>query len=659
MESSSSFTTPKVLSYQEVGASIQRHVQWLDRTLRQTFHVNYDNSWVDNDDIVVAYLSSNSLDFWLSLLACTSDSVKGLVALLNTRWTPLEMAQAVQVEEGSSKASSSSAGAKTLILYGSGFKSIAEQVVALLGHVSCCLPIPTIAESLVIQQTPPADTTKKQSVSTFPGRRIEETQNPLHMDLSTFMVWAQNSNTKGSKELSSLDDGTLAAENTTNNIPTTNEDVDAMIVFTSGTTSKAKGVRLGHKALILQALAKRDPPCSYSTESVVLASTVPLFHVGGLSSCLATLLVGGTLVFPVQVSSLSAGGFDVSIVQASLSHPIWPSNTLVVVPAMLVAFFAFLEQQQQPPNRSIFQDVRLLLIGGQSASEKTIWQISQTFPNASVIQTYACTEAASSLTFWNVPIPPPTITSTSVHNQYHPSQQSSMDIPMGNCVGTPPAHIQLRLVPQEKKEKEGKEIITNQPQFITAPNQPGVIVTKGPHVMNGYWTRGMSAVPAVANDSSGGSNYKDWFRTNDLGYWDDIGQLYFCGRVNDVIRTGGETVVAQQVERVLLLHPHVLECAVFAQPDERFGEAVACALVLAKPTATTKQTLPGPLVSSSSLLLGESMKQWCHDHGLAKYKRPRYIFEVEELPKNASGKVLKHKLAGLQHSTSQPLRSKL
>jgi acyl-CoA synthetase (AMP-forming)/AMP-acid ligase II len=666
---SSSSTPPKLLSYQEVCTSIQRHEQWLDRILRQTFHVNDDKR--SDDQIIVAYLSSNSIDFWLSLLACTSDSIKGLVALLNTRWTPLEMAQALEVEEGTSK--TASARAKTLILYGSGFKLIAEQVVVLLGHVSCCLPIPTIAEILMIEQKPPADKTMKQSASTFEANRIRQPENPLHMDLSTLMLWAQNSDTKGNKVWNSVDDGTLAAESMTKNILTTNKDVDAMIVFTSGTTSKAKGVRLGHKALILQALAKRDPPCNYSTESVVLASNVPLFHVGGISSCLATLLVGGTLVFPVQVSSSSsssspsAGGFDVSIVQAALSHPIWPSNTLVVVPAMLVTFFAFLEQQhhqqqqqQHSPNRSIFPDVRLLLIGGQSASEKTLWLISQTFPNARVVQTYACTEAASSLTFWNVPIPTTTTTtSTSVHK----STQRSMDTPMGNCVGTPPAHIQVRLVLQEKKEEDGIETITNQPQFITAPNQPGVIVTKGPHVMNGYWKRGIAAVPA-AKDLSGGSNYKDWFQTNDLGYWDSKGQLYFCGRVNDVIRTGGETVLAQQVERVLLLHPQVLECAVFAQPDERFGEAVACALLLTKPTTTTttKQTLPVPLSSSSlssSLLLGETVKQWCQDHGLANYKRPRYIFVVDELPKNASGKVLKHKLAGLQHGRSQPLMSKL
>ena len=63
--------------------------------------------------------------------------------------------------------------------------------------------------------------------------------------------------------------------------------------------------------------------------------------------------------------------------------------------------------------------------------------------------------------------------------------------------------------------------------------------------MNGYWQRGISGQQ---------SNLTGWFLTNDLGFFDENGQFYFCGRVKDVIRSGGETVLAQEVERVLLMH---------------------------------------------------------------------------------------------------------
>jgi acyl-CoA synthetase (AMP-forming)/AMP-acid ligase II len=192
-------------------------------------------------------------------------------------------------------------------------------------------------------------------------------------------------------------------------------------------------------------------------------------------------------------------------------------------------------------------------------------------------------------------------------------------LPNGDCVGTPPSHVDIRLY-----RKSGKAL-----NILTLPNEPGIIATRGPHLMNGYWQRGSARQQ---------NNRTGWFLTNDLGFFDKNGQLHFCGRVKDVIRSGGETVLAQEVERVLLKHPDISECAVFPRKDERFGEAVACAIVTKRP----------PLV------LG-AIKHWCKEKGLASYKRPRYLFLVDSLPRNSSGKVLKHKLVDMFGS----LRSKL
>ena len=134
------------------------------------------------------------------------------------------------------------------------------------------------------------------------------------------------------------------------------------------------------------------------------------------------------------------------------------------------------------------------------------------------------------------------------------------------------------------------------------------------------------------------TNLGGWFLTTDLGYFDEKGQLYFSGRIKDVIRSGGETVLANEVERIILKRPHVSECAIFPRQDERFGEAVACAIVAQLPIKL------------------KSIKSWCEDNGLANYKRPRYLFLVNELPRNSSGKILKHKLVAIY---GKPSRSKL
>jgi acyl-CoA synthetase (AMP-forming)/AMP-acid ligase II len=125
----------------------------------------------------------------------------------------------------------------------------------------------------------------------------------------------------------------------------------------------------------------------------MLATTVPLFHIRELSSSLAVVLAGGHLIFP---NTTTTTRFDAGHVWQSLSFPHTPVNVLVVVPAMLVTLFG------NHTFSKAYANVRLLLIGGQSATRTTVEQISKVFPNARIVQTYACTEAASSLTFLQV-----------------------------------------------------------------------------------------------------------------------------------------------------------------------------------------------------------------------------------------------------------------
>jgi acyl-CoA synthetase (AMP-forming)/AMP-acid ligase II len=152
-----------------------------------------------------------------------------------------------------------------------------------------------------------------------------------------------------------------------------------------------------------------------------------------------------------------------------------------------------------------------------------------------------------------------------------------------------------------------------------AAGQRGEVVARGANVMSGYWKD--------AEDSS--RAFQDgFFRTGDLGYQDAAGYLYLVDRIKDMIVTGGEKVFCSEVESALYEHPAVLEAAVFGIPDPQWGETVMACVALKPHCAVSEQELV----------------QFCHGR-LSPYKIPHRVeFSETELPKNASGKILKRVL---------------
>jgi acyl-CoA synthetase (AMP-forming)/AMP-acid ligase II len=195
-------------------------------------------------------------------------------------------------------------------------------------------------------------------------------------------------------------------------------------------------------------------------------------------------------------------------------------------------------------------------------------------------------------------------------------------------VGKAPPHVQLGVFIL----KDDKPTLQKAPPYVI-----GAIGTKGPHIMNGYWKRGSDD-----DEASGIGIIQQWLITNDLGYMDNNGRLYFCGRLNDVIRTGGETVFAPEVEAIIIKLPNVDECAVFALPDERFGECVCVAIV--KKQINSDVNNQSHLVNGGSDNLSENIREICERQKLSSFKRPRRVFLVNALPRNSSGKVLKNEL---------------
>jgi fatty-acyl-CoA synthase len=145
----------------------------------------------------------------------------------------------------------------------------------------------------------------------------------------------------------------------------------------------------------------------------------------------------------------------------------------------------------------------------------------------------------------------------------------------------------------------------------------GEVVVRGPIVMLGYWRR---------PEETAASRSDGWHRTGDLGVMDAEGFVTLVGRLKDMYISGGENVYPAEVERVLAQHPDVSEVAVVGVPDPRWGEAGRAYVVPARGE-----------VDAAALIA------WAGER-LARYKLPREVVVVAELPRTASGKVQKHAL---------------
>lgn len=154
---------------------------------------------------------------------------------------------------------------------------------------------------------------------------------------------------------------------------------------------------------------------------------------------------------------------------------------------------------------------------------------------------------------------------------------------------------------------------------VLPPGEVGVIEIRGPNVCKGYWRMPDKTAEAFRDDGC--------FISGDLGLIDEAGYVRIVGREKDLVITGGLNVYPAEVEAAVEAIPGVAECAVMGVPHPDFGEAVVAAVI----------ARPGPLIEESAILVALS-------DCLASYKRPKRVFLVDALPRNAMGKVQKNKL---------------
>lgn len=189
------------------------------------------------------------------------------------------------------------------------------------------------------------------------------------------------------------------------------------------------------------------------------------------------------------------------------------------------------------------------------------------------------------------------------------------------------------LYPDEHKERLGAggkamflsntRVVDDQMNDVKA-GETGEFIIKGPIVMKEYYKKPEETSQTFKDD---------WLLTGDLATIDEEGYITIVDRKKDMILSGGENIYSVEVEQVLNSHPQILEAATIGVPDEKWGEVVAAVLVL-KEGETVEE---------------EELKEFCRER-LAGYKIPKIYLYSNELPRNASGKILKYQLRE-QHKT--------
>jgi malonyl-CoA/methylmalonyl-CoA synthetase len=175
-------------------------------------------------------------------------------------------------------------------------------------------------------------------------------------------------------------------------------------------------------------------------------------------------------------------------------------------------------------------------------------------------------------------------------------------------VGTPLPRVEIRLIGEGGEDVPG--------------GTPGEIFVRGPNVFREYWNKPEATEKAFRDG---------WFQTGDMAVFEN-GSYRILGRSSvDIIKTAGFKVSALEIEEVLRSHPQITDCAVVALPDPEYGERVAAALIFEPPSTESGET-----ASFDALAL----RNWAKEQ-LAPYKAPSAFLVLEDLPRNAMGKVVK------------------
>jgi acyl-CoA synthetase (AMP-forming)/AMP-acid ligase II len=304
----------------------------------------------------------------------------------------------------------------------------------------------------------------------------------------------------------------------------------ALVLHTSGTTSRPKIVPLRHDNLI--ASANNIIATLRLDASDRCLNIMPLFHIHGLiAAILASIAAGGSIFCTPGFNALK---FFAWMEEAA---PSW----YTAVPTMHQAILA-----RAPRNAEVVRSNPLRFIRSSSASlpAPVLAELETAFA-CPVIEAYSMTEASH--------------------------QMTSNELPPGK---RKPGFVGVAAGPEVR-------VMSPEGRFLE-PGHIGEIVIRGPNVTKGYENNPKANADAFAYG---------WFHTGDLGFADEQGFFRITGRLKEIINRGGEKIAPVEVDEVLMEHPAVLQAVTFATPHAKLGEDVAAAIVLREGAAVTENEL--------------------------------------------------------------------
>jgi len=343
----------------------------------------------------------------------------------------------------------------------------------------------------------------------------------------------------------------------------------AMILYTSGTTSKPKGVVSTHANIQAQITTLVEAWGWRSDDWIPLF--LPLHHIHGIVNVLGCALWSGARVdcfdsfnAPVVLERVAAGDYSV----------------FMAVPTIYVKLIRFLEAADDSDRARYadgFAHMRLM-VSGSAALPASVHEQWTGLTGQKLLERYGMTEIGMAL-------------ANPLHGERRPG-----------AVGEPLPGVAVRLIGEEGG-------------VIQEEGVPGEIQVQGAAVFSEYWDK-----PDVTRKSF----VDGWFSTGDMAVLED-GYYRIMGRLSvDIIKSGGYKLSALEIEDTLLTHPAIRECAVVGMPDDTWGEVVAVAIV---PRDGEHMDL-------------QALKEWAGER-MSRYKIPKSMLLLEELPRNAMGKVTK------------------
>ncbi len=360
-------------------------------------------------------------------------------------------------------------------------------------------------------------------------------------------------------------------------VESTLEDENALLnlYYTSGTTGNPKGVMLTHRNIYANALTTI---ISFKLEdATVWHHIAPLFHLADAFFIWSVTYQGGKHVMQRQfVPKAVLETMQNEKVTAAMMVPTM-INFLLNVPEM---------------EKFDLSSLQWVMVGGAPMSPANAKRMTKQL-GCRYVSGYGLTETCPLLTVGNLK---DTLKALSEDEQMAYITRTGLEV----------TGVDLKVVDSEGKEvpKDGKTV--------------GEIIARGDNVMKGYWKLPQETEKAIV---------AGYFRTGDLATVDAENYILIVDRAKDIIISGGENISSVEVENILYMHPAVLECAVIAVPDEKWGE-IPKAIVSLKPNARATE---------------KELVDFCRER-MAAFKSPKSIVFVSELPKTGSGKILKTEL---------------